>query len=180
MDKAPCEGIANDAAHKKCRKQREMLIMYKRFFDECPIGLYKTRNKDGLFLDINQTGAEMLGYDSPEEVIGKVYSTELYDPTLRKEIVKQIAKEGKVVDFEAEFCRKDGSCIWVSISATNGNDEIIGSIQDISTRKELENEIEELKDQMVIPLQQVEQAAKQRLELFETSIAEFERRELHG
>lgn len=178
MDKQmqpPCHE-SMDAAHVECRHNRERLATYERFFNECPIGLYMTRCTDGLFLDINLVGARMLGYDSPEEVIGKVYSTELYSREDRQKVLDALAKDGRLTDHEARFCRKDGTCIWVSLSATNGGERIIGSIQDISERKELEEEIEKLHEQMMIPLRVVEQNAKQRLLSFDKSAAEFERR----
>jgi len=157
----------------ECTKHLEELAIYKRFFDECPVGLYKTRNSDGLFLDINQTGAEMLGYNNPEEVIGKVCSTELYDPNLRKKLLSMLKKKGRVGNFEVELCRKDGTCIWVSASASNGDERLIGSLEDISDRKKLENEIEDLRSQLLVSLRDVETKAKKRLEAFMTESAKF-------
>lgn len=148
---------------------------YKRFFDECPIGLYMTRAEDGLFLNINAVGAKMLGYKTPEEVIDKVYSTELYNRDDRQKILDLLDDRKRISDYEVRFCRKDGTCIWVSLSATNGGDTIMGSIEDITVRKELEEEVDKLQQQMLIPLKNVAAMAKRRIELYDRSAAEFGR-----
>jgi len=115
---------------------------YKEFFDQAPVGLYKTQQKDGLFIKINQYGANLLGYKNPEEVIGNVYSTNLYDPETRKKLLHSLKCGNKVTDFEIGLIRTDGDLAWVSVTAMNGDDFIIGSFTDITKRKNLEAEVE--------------------------------------
>lgn len=135
---------------------------YQRFFEQCPVGLYKTCQKDGLFITINAYGAKLLGYDSPEDVIDKVYSTEHYDKTVREKLINALHKSGSVTDFEVQLKQTDGTVVWVSATAMNGDDFIIGSLTDITKRKEMEDEIKSLKTSQMGILQQISQDVRKR------------------
>lgn len=80
--------------------------VYKRFFDEAPVGLYITRAKDGLFLEINPYGAKLLGYNKPEDLINKVKSTELYDESTRNQLIQELKQKKSITDFEICFTPK--------------------------------------------------------------------------
>lgn len=161
----PCMSKSSEE-HKfeECRKNYEKLAMYKKFYDRCPVGLYKTRAKDGLFVEINLFGAKLLGYESPDDVIGKVYSTSHYDQKVRKELLEQLHAKRSVSDFEIQLQKKDDTTVWVSATAMNGDEFIIGSLTDISHRKDMEAEIEALKINQVNMLKQISQDARQRCE----------------
>lgn len=135
---------------------------YQRFFEQCPVGLYKTRQEDGLFVEINPFGAKLLGYNSPEEVIGKVYSTEFYDKNLRNDLKDMLYDDGAITDFEIQLKQKNGNNVWVSATAMNGDNFIIGSLTDITERKEMENQIETLKLNQVSVLKQISEDVRQR------------------
>lgn len=116
---------------------------YKRFCDEAPVALYKTLQSDGTFIYINPYGAKLLGYDSPEDVVGKVKSTSLYDPALRARLIEELHATGKVSDFQVMITRPDGTTKWLSATASNGDQVIIGSLTDITERKDLQKKVEE-------------------------------------
>lgn len=143
--------------------------VYKRFFDEAPIGLYRTRCSDGLFLDINPCGAKLLGYDSPIDIINKVYSTELYPTEQRAQLLAVLKEKKEITDFEVQVVRRDGKRFWVSLTARNGGEEIIGSIADIDKNKQLESELAEYRNQSLAPIVTVCQQAKRRLAKFDSS-----------
>lgn len=143
---------------------------YQKFFERCPVGLYKTQQKDGLFVEINPFGAKLLGYDSPEDVIGKVYSTEHYDETSRGKLLDALHRDGSISDFEVEFKQADGTVVWVSATAMNGDKFIIGSLTDITKRKEMEVEIKTLKISQMSVLKQISQDVRQRCEALDKAI----------
>jgi PAS domain S-box-containing protein len=116
---------------------------YKRFCDEAPVGLYKTMQSDGTFLYINPYGARLLGFASPEELIGKAKSSQFYSPDLRAKLIDELHKDGKVSDFEIKVTRPDGTIKWITATASNGNDYIIGSLTDITERKEMMRRLQE-------------------------------------
>lgn len=143
---------------------------YQKFFERCPVGLYKTRQKDGMFVEINPFGAKLLGYNSPEDVIGKVYSTAHYDKASRTKLIDALHKYGSISDFEVEFKQVDGTTIWVSATAMNGDDFIIGSLTDITERKEMEVEIRTLKIDQMSVLKQISQDVRQRCKALDKAI----------
>ncbi len=104
----------------------------------------------GGFLMANRVMAEMLGYDSPEELCRSVtdIGRQIYvDPEVRQEIHSILLKEGAVRNFETRFFRKDGRIVDVSINTrrveTEGPHPVYyeGIIVDITGKKQAEAEI---------------------------------------
>ena len=90
---------------------------YKVFFERNLAGIYRTR-LNGDVLDCNDAMAQILGYDSKDELIGqnaKLLYMNVEDRTKHLDILK---KNGFVKNQKLELKRKDGSQIWVSISTT--------------------------------------------------------------
>jgi PAS domain S-box-containing protein len=143
---------------------------YQKFFERCPVGLYKTQQKDGLFVEINPFGAKLLGYDSPDDVIGKVYSTEHYDKASRENLLDALHTKGSISDFEIELYQSGGKVIWVSATAMNGDEFIIGSLTDITKRKAMEDEIKTLKVSQMSVLKQISQDVRKRCEALDKAI----------
>ncbi|HOV86801.1 MAG TPA: PAS domain S-box protein [Syntrophobacteraceae bacterium] len=119
---------------------------YRSIFENAIEGIYQT-TLDGRFLSVNPAFAGMLGYDSPEELIGAMTDirTQLYaNPNHRTRLLREIEARGAVRDFEVRFLRKDGKPAWVSLNVHGVRDEtgtirhIEGSAQDITERRLLE------------------------------------------
>ena len=106
------------------RKQAEEAL--KRSADEirdlynhAPCG-YHSLDKEGVFVQINDTELEWLGY-AREEVIGKVKFPDLLAPSSRSTFEAEFPRlktEGVVRDIEFDLVRKDGTILPVLISAT--------------------------------------------------------------
>tara|TARA_Y100000034_G_scaffold104648_1_gene131347 strand:- start:10070 stop:10519 length:450 start_codon:yes stop_codon:yes gene_type:complete len=143
---------------------------YRKFFEQCPVGLYKTRLKDGLFVEINPFGAKLLGYDKPEDVINKVHSTEHYDESVRNRLKEMLYEDGQVTDFEVQLLKTDGTVVWVSATAMNGDEFIIGSLTDITQRKQMEDEISTLKISHLSMLKSISQDVRQRCEALDKAM----------
>jgi PAS domain S-box-containing protein len=78
-----------------------------------------TRIKDGCFLDLNQSSADFGGFDR-EELIGTSASEHglWADPEQRDAVLQKIREEGKALDLEVDFLRKDGEIRRVLFSAS--------------------------------------------------------------
>ena len=139
------------------------LKKYKKFFDEAPVGLYVTRQSDGLFYDLNPCGAKILGYNNPEEIISKLHSRDMYDLELRKQLIDRLKQNKNISDFEIKMNMPNGKEAWVAITASNGEGFIFGSIMDITEKKEMEIQIQNLQSQLSDELFLVEEQAKERL-----------------
>jgi len=131
---------------------RESEERYRTLFDGVPVGLYRTK-PDGEVLDANLAAAQMLGYPSREEVLQAVNTANVYvDPEERLRWQALMEREGVVRDFEERVRRYDGTVIWLNDTARAVKDDqgrvlyYEGSLEDISERKEFEEEIRRQKD----------------------------------
>jgi PAS domain S-box-containing protein len=124
---------------------------YRTLFDGVPISLYRT-TPDGQVLDTNLAMVQLAGFPSRDEIL-QTRTTSLYvDPEDRARWQVLMEENGVVRDFEARIKRYDGTLIWVNDTARVVKDEqenvlyYEGSLEDITKRKEFEEEIRRQKD----------------------------------
>jgi PAS domain S-box-containing protein len=100
-------------------------------------------------LTVNPSMAQILGYESPEEVVRSLtnVSTQLFvDPTIAPEFIRTLEERGVLQGCEFEAYRKDGEKIWLSLNMRMVRDEKgkeicrEGSVEDITERKRAEAE----------------------------------------
>lgn len=148
-------------------RQRHPNRYYKSFYERAPIGLYTTDVTTGEFIMVNPAAAKMLGFNNPKELLeSNLKSTDFYDVKTRKSFIGAIKKCGEVHEFEIQLTLpQTGKKIWVQASGTfcEDNECIQGSITDITARKEMEKEIEQLRESSIIMLEKINQQAKGRL-----------------
>jgi PAS domain S-box-containing protein len=135
-------------------RQREQA--YRTIIENAVEGIFQA-TPEGRYLSVNPAWANMCGFSSPEEMIREVtdIASELYvDPEDRTRIKRLYEDPGVVKGFEAQFRRKDGGVIWVSITARSVRDEsgellyYEGTIQDITERKRAEIEVQNHREQL--------------------------------
>jgi phosphoserine phosphatase RsbU/P len=117
---------------------------YRSIFENATEGIFQT-TPDGHYLSANPALARMYGYDSPEELLAALtdISRQLYVwPGRRAEFTLAMQQHGKVLEFESQIYRRDGSIIWISENARAVHDEVTGEllyyegmVQDITRRK---------------------------------------------
>ena len=92
---------------------------YQILFDQNVAGFYRTA-PDGRVLGCNSTFARMLGYASREEVLGCQAPQSYFSAEERDRFLKNLQREGSLVNSEVCLRRKDGSPIWVveNVAAT--------------------------------------------------------------
>ncbi len=125
------------------RKQSEEALRrseqkYRNIFENFQVGIARIRLEDGLFLEANQRQAEILGYSSAADLIGKQFTTEFYaNPNDRQHLLAEMAQQGEVRNFELQLCRRDKSLGWGLISLRrNAEDGCIDAvITDISEQQ---------------------------------------------
>jgi PAS domain S-box-containing protein len=134
------------------KHKRQLLKSLKEGVYQCEPGV------EGVFTWVNQAGAEMFGYKSPEGMIGTKVRNIYVDEGDRKRLVERLEKDGFWRNF-ASFCKKkNGEKFYTERTSTMAKDEkgkpirIEGIIRDITERKrledELQREIEELKKKL--------------------------------
>jgi PAS domain S-box-containing protein len=145
-------GIGRDISARKEMEDalREAEQKYRGIFDNASFGVFQS-TPDGQLLSVNSALAYIYGYDSPEEVIASLrdMARQVYvEPEQRKEFIRLMNENGAVQNFEYESFRKDGSKIWLSMtaSAIRENGEVVryeGMTEDISERKKMEDALRE-------------------------------------
>jgi len=137
------------------RKKAEMEIVesekrYRVLFDSLKEGVYQSGpTEDGVFTWINQAGAEILGYKSPEELIGMKVKDIYVNPDDRKKIVEKLTKECVWRNFISLCKRNNGERFYMERTSNLVTDDkgkptrIDGIFRDITERKRLEEELQE-------------------------------------
>ena len=117
-------------------------------YNRAPCG-YHSVDKDGVYVQVNDTELSWLGY-AREEMIGKLKFSDLVTPEGVKTVQENFPKlkaQGVVRDLEYDMVRKDGTILPVLLSATAVTDGAgnylmsRSTIYDITARKQAENEV---------------------------------------
>ena len=115
---------------------------YRNIFDNAIEGIYQTTT-DGRFLSANPALAQKHGYASPEEMIASItdIGQQLFvNPQDRDKWMELLNAHEFADNFETQHYKKDGSKIWVSISARTVKDKegkilyYEGGMEDITER----------------------------------------------
>jgi PAS domain S-box-containing protein len=133
------------------RKQAEMALReseekYRSLFNSAQVGLYWSRISDGKFLECNDTFAKLFGYDTREECLADYIALEHYvDLNTRNEMLEEIRDNKEVKNYEIHVTKRDGTPIWLSISARMFEKEnrIEGAAIDITEQKIAEGKLKE-------------------------------------
>ena len=143
----------------QAKKREEMLRAsekdYRSLFEHVACGVFIS-SKEGKFLDANQALLDMLGYDSKAEFFKIDLAKDLWlKPEDRQKFRELIERDGRVIDYEVYFKRKDGKKIPVLLTGHVRYDEhgnvlgYEGLNIDQSQRKQMEKELEKTRIQLL-------------------------------
>ncbi|MBW4623084.1 MAG: PAS domain S-box protein [Cyanosarcina radialis HA8281-LM2] len=128
------------------RKQAEEALQrseakFRTIFENSQVGIFRNRLSDGLILNANQHLANLLGFDSPEEIVGLEHSIGYFvNPSDRQQAIELLKRDRELRSYEFQMRKRDGTVFWVLSSCyLNADDDYIeGVIADISDRKRAE------------------------------------------
>src|ERR687889_441522 len=136
------------------RERRQVEEKYRSIFENAVEGIFQT-TFDGRFLTANPAMARILGYESPEELLGAISNIrdQLYlEPERREEFYQLALRDGFVSGFELKMYRKDKTLVWASANARAIYDAdgsisgYEGTLEDITERKRAEEALREIRE----------------------------------
>ncbi|WP_373425453.1 PAS domain S-box protein [Chroococcidiopsis cubana] len=114
---------------------------FRNIFENSQVGIYQIRICDGLILNANQRYANLLGFDSPQEIIGLEHTIGYFvNPNDRQQAIELLKRDGEVRSGEVQMRKRDGTLFWALYSSylNAADDYIEGVVADISDRKQAE------------------------------------------
>ena len=127
---------------------------YRSIFENAIEGIFQSTH-EGRFVSVNPAMAQVLGHDSPEEVIATYddIQKQLYvHPQDHENFLAPLRETGQITGFETQVYRKDGKVIWISISARTVRDSdgkvlhYEGTTEDITERRQAEKKLQKAKE----------------------------------
>jgi diguanylate cyclase (GGDEF)-like protein/PAS domain S-box-containing protein len=120
---------------------------HRMLFERNLAGVYRN-TIDGRMLECNDALAQMLGFDSKEELLQHNALDFYFDPTQREAFIESIRSEGGVRGRELRLRRRDGTPVWLLesvhlLEGDSGEDILEGTVIDITDRKLAENALRE-------------------------------------
>jgi PAS domain S-box-containing protein len=182
------EGIVEDVSARK--EAEEKLIKYTEeiadLYNNAPCG-YHSLDKEGTFLNINDTELKWLGYVH-NEITGKMKFSDLLTPDGLKEFdinFTVLQEQGWIKDLEYDLIRRDGTILPVLLNATaikdkDGNHimsrETIFDITELNrAEKELQQLNETLEQRVEARTEDMKQARRVALSMMQDAEKERER-----
>lgn len=145
-------GIVNAVVDITRRKQaeqalRESEVKYRALVEHATYGIFRASH-DGRFLAVNPALVEMLGYETPEELMTVDIAHDVYtDPIQRRHLMRRYATVDRVDGVETKWKQKDGSVITVRLSgrAVRAADRTIQAVEmiaeDVTKQRGLETQL---------------------------------------
>lgn len=130
------------------RVREELEEMFRTTFEKATVGIGHV-GADGHWLRLNRTYCDLLGY-THDELMGKTFQDITHPEDLDKDLAlyDQLKhREIATYSMEKRYIRKDGSVVWVLLSASiawGPNDEFkyaIAVVRDITASKQLEDNL---------------------------------------
>jgi PAS domain S-box-containing protein len=134
---------------KEIKRLKDKEHKYRHLFEKSPIMIYATDRK-GLFINVNQAGIKMMGYDSADQIIGKKFQDFFFkDPDDFESYKEIIQRLGVVLDFETQMKQRNGNVLSVNLtgavraSVTSKLKGYEGFVTNISDRVKTERRLKE-------------------------------------
>jgi PAS domain S-box-containing protein len=141
-------GIERKRAEAALRESEEL---HRVFVGQTEVGMGRSDLK-GRLVFVNKKLCEILGYEE-SELIGRKINDLTHQENLKEtgKLFQRLIDKGAVYHLEKRFIRKDGSLVWVKVSASPVRDAhgktraAVAVIRDISERKQAQTALENAK-----------------------------------
>jgi PAS domain S-box-containing protein len=130
---------------------RESEELHRALVSQTAVGMARS-DLQGRFAFVNKKFCELLGYKESELVGKKIIDvTHSADVPQSRRLFRRLIEQGASYHLEKRYIRKDGSLVWVNVSASPMRDvhgktrAAIAVIRDISGRKQAQGKLENAK-----------------------------------
>lgn len=127
---------------------------YRLLIERNLAGVFR-KSLDGHFLECNSAFTQIFGFESPAEVLSHKSVDLYFAPSDWKDLTHRLKEENGPVKMELRMRRKDGSPVWVLMSAVLVNEEgksdaeIEGIVLDITEHKEAARSLSQLSGRLI-------------------------------
>jgi PAS domain S-box-containing protein len=130
---------------------REEKLRYQTLFESAPVGI-GVSTPEGKVLECNDAMLKMLGYSETE--VKQINLRDTYkDPQRRKELLKQLQRDGFIRDFEVQLKQKDGTAYYASLTIApftfNGQNVLLAVQENITERKQAQEMLNSYREKMM-------------------------------
>ncbi|MFL6390080.1 MAG: PAS domain S-box protein [Terriglobales bacterium] len=144
-------GLVTDITQRKAAEEslRESEQRYRLLFERNLAGVFRCSSR-GIFLEYNDAGARILGYDSGADLVGRPATDIFFHPADKVASDQKMAEHGTASNQELLMRRKDGTPVWIMantsmVSGATGT-EIEGTFLDITMLKQAEEQMRVAKE----------------------------------
>jgi len=121
-------------------------LFHRLLFEMSPAGIFRS-TIDGTLLTCNKSFARILGYNSPDEIIGKKATMFYVDVRDREQMIGEIRKKQYLYGYKMRLKRKDGQVITVleniHLNRENEKEILEGALVDITFMEDYTKKIED-------------------------------------
>ncbi|MDH7498651.1 MAG: PAS domain-containing protein, partial [Syntrophomonadaceae bacterium] len=121
---------------------------YRAFVERLSLGVFTCScDEQATLHECNQALADILGFGSPEELVGRGLAALCVYPGECQAMRAALQAEGQVRNRDIQLCRRDGTALWVTVSArliddaNGGERHVEGVLEDISARQQMEEQL---------------------------------------
>jgi PAS domain S-box-containing protein len=146
-------GVVRDITEKKKTEEalQELKHRYQTLFESAPVGI-GVSTPEGKVLECNNAMLKMLGYSETE--VKQINLRDTYkDPQRRKELLKQLQRDGFIRDFEVQLKQKDGTAYYASLTIApftfNGQNVLLAVQENITERKQAQEMLNSYREKMM-------------------------------
>jgi PAS domain S-box-containing protein len=149
--------ITNITSRKRAEQRlRESEATFRAMFDVSSVGKIEVDSESGRFLRANAAVCEFVGYTEAELLVRTIHDiTHPDDRDHDRELCRRLmAGESAGFDVEKRYIRKDGKAVWAHTTVNVIRDACgrpsrnIAVIQDLTARKQAEQDLQASKDRM--------------------------------
>ena len=150
--------LRNSIKYHQTKKDKNF---YEEFYNNAPVGFYRTDIKDGTILRANKKCAEILGFKSVDYMKKNTKASDLYSSELRSSLIELLNNSGSVTNFEIPL--SEGTWIALSAKMHIKKGYLEGSIVDITYRKIIEEKLQQHRKKEMESLKLIQENVATRL-----------------